>query len=107
MDNMNFLQTLHCRLQHDPRAGIIAGFSSAGLARIQHLLTNDQILKAVAGIGTWCSSILSVAALLVWVVKRFEPSKKAPNNKSYINEKILCEHLEKDEAPVRSDAGRN
>jgi hypothetical protein len=78
---MNFIDTFHCHLRQNPITGIISGFSSVGFIKVQHLLTDDQILKLVAGLGTWCSTALAILTLIVWAIKQYGRFKIAYQNK--------------------------
>lgn len=81
---MNFIETFYCHLRQNPKTGIISGFSSAGFIKLQHLLTDDMILKIVAGLGTWCSTALAFLTLIIWSIKQYNRIKIAYQNRKKV-----------------------
>lgn len=79
---MNYFENVYCHLRQNPKTGIISGFSSGVFIKVQHLLTDDLILKVVAGVGTWCSTALAILTLIIWAIKQYSRIKIAYQNKN-------------------------
>lgn len=63
-------------LQQKPHTiGIISSLASSFLYWIQHLLTDEHILKMVAGLGTWAGTFVAILAGIAASKKYFQTLK--------------------------------
>jgi hypothetical protein len=69
---MTLLVNLYWHLRQHPKTGIISGFSSGFFFKFQALLTDEFLMKMVAGFGTCCSSALAFLTLAIWFSKQIE-----------------------------------
>lgn len=64
-------------LNNKPVIGVVSGASSWGLYEIKELLTNDGILKYVAGAGIWLGIAVAVMTLYLRVLEIRKVHKKS------------------------------
>lgn len=60
---------MYTYLQQKPQIGIASGIGAGLILRIQHLLTDDYVLKLVSGVATWAGCIVAVLSVLAWLIK--------------------------------------
>lgn len=59
-------------LSHKPIIGVASGFGSGVLLSFQHLLTDEQILKVVGGVGVWMGAAVACLTVLLKIIELIE-----------------------------------
>jgi hypothetical protein len=76
-------KTAFCYLYDRPHVGFFSGIGSFSLAYIPDFLTNEHVLKVVAGIGAYAGvavALLSIPPALLRNYKEFRNLKKDKSN---------------------------
>ncbi|RZK37307.1 MAG: hypothetical protein EOO61_09155 [Hymenobacter sp.] len=69
-------KTAYCYLYDNLRIGVYSGAGSYVLAYIPDFLTNENLLKAVAGLGAYAGCFVALASVPIAAIKMVNEVKK-------------------------------